>query len=303
MRQGSVVQRALRQLIRSARVQRAALASGALEELARPHVAGAVPTTAIDAAQVLRSRGLEVGFTFLPTSESESESPAALEELLDNLGPDAQGVELSVKPSQLGLRESESRAGATLRSLAGSAQELGAHITLEMQGASHYLETLRLWRTVHEHHPSLGVTLPVDIRRAERDLTSIVDDAPRVRLCIGSYPVVRTLAIRGEHEKSKALVRCLRIAMEGGATTLLASHDPTIIAIMQELGRRNHGTDFEFQMHYGIRPLEQRRLADIGYRSRVLLPYGPGWYEYLLTRVAARPQTAYGYLRAVFDKR
>ncbi len=303
MSRRSLTSRATRWVIRSGRVQQAALASGALEELARPYVAGALPTTAVETADVLRSRGLEVSFAYLPTSDSESESPAALGELLMNLDESAAGVELSVKPSQVGLRESEERARVTLLDLAARAEAQGAHVTLEMQGPAHYLETLRLWRSVRERHPSLGITLPVDIRRSEHDLRAIVDESPRVRLCIGSYPVPSALAVRGEQEKSKALVRCMRLGIESGATVLLASHDPTIIAIMHELGRRNPRADFEFQMHYGVRPLEQRRLADIGYRSRVLLPYGPGWYEYLLTRVAARPQTAWGYLRAVFDKR
>ncbi len=298
-----MLQGVLRGLIRSRRVQRAALASGALEELARPYVAGALPTTAVETGEDLREKGLEVAFAHLPTSDSEDESPRALDELLANLGDDARGVELSVKPSQLGLRSSTRRARATLETLATHAEGLGAVVTLEMQGAAAYLPTLRLWRELHADHPDLGLTLPVDIRRSERDLRDLLDEAPRVRLCIGSYPVPRSLAVRGEHEKSLALVRCLRLAMEGGARVLVATHAPTVIAITQELGRRNPATDFEFQMFHGVRPLEQRRLADIGYRSRVLLPYGPGWYEYLLTRVAARPQTAWGYLRAIYDKR
>lgn len=298
-----IIKELLRNVIRSKSVQKAALASGALEELARPYVAGTVPTTACEVADTLRSRGLEVGFAHLPTSDSEAESVPAMEELLLNLGDDARGVELSVKPSQLGIRESERRALATLRELLAVTEAAGALITLEMQGHVNYPETLRLWRTAREDHPDLGLTLPVDVRRAERDAKAAVDEGPRLRLCIGSYPLPRAIGIRNEHEKTKALVRCMRIAMEGGAHTLVASHDPRIISIAQELHRRNTGTQFEFQMFYGVRPLEQRRLADIGYTSRVLLPWGPGWYEYLMTRVASRPQTAYGYLRGIFDKR
>lgn len=292
----------LRRVIRSRRVQSIALGSGALEELAKPYIVGLDAEDARDEARVMRTRGLEVSFAHLPTSDSEAESPRELERLLDLLGEEARGAELSVKPSQLGLRESEDGALRTLRRLAGRAHEMGAHITLEMQGYAEYSETLRLWRDARADHPDLGITLPVDIRRAERDCRSIVDESPRLRLCIGSYPVPDSQAITDEHDKSLALVRCMRIAMEGGAYTMVASHDPTIIAIAQDLHRRT-GTDFEFQMLYGVRPLEQRRLTDIGYRSRVLLPYGPGWFEYLMTRVAARPQTAVSYLRAVLDKR
>lgn len=292
----------LRRLIRSRRLRRVALASGALEELASPYIAGQDPEGASDTAAVLRSRGLDVSFSYLPVPEQEGQTPDELHRLLEMLGEDARGVELSVKPSQLGLRDSQQRATDTLRHLMGTADDAGALVTLEMQGHAEYRETLRLWREVHADHPDLGLTLPVDILRAERDCRSIVDDAPRLRLCVGSYPLPKALSHQKEHDKSKALVRCLRVAMEGGARTLLASHDPTIIAIAQDLHRRT-GSELEFQMFYGVRPLEQRRLTDIGHRSRVLLPYGPGWFEYLLTRVTTRPQTAVSYLRAVLDKR
>lgn len=293
----------LRRVIRSARIQRAALASGALEDIARHYVAGQTVAEARDVARELRGKGLEVAFSYLPTSDSEAESPGALRRLLEVLGEEAQGAELSIKPSQIGLRSSQQGAEDTLRRLADDALQAGALVTLEMQGHAEYAETLRLWRTAREDYPDLGITLPVDILRAERDVRAIADESPRLRLCIGSYPVPRALGIQKEHDKSRALVRCLRIAMERGARTHVASHDPTIIAIVQELGRRNPQALFEFQMFYGVRPLEQRRLTDIGYRSRVLIPFGPGWFEYLMTRVTTRPQTAIGYLRAVLDKR
>jgi proline dehydrogenase len=46
---------------------------------------------------------------------------------------------------------------------------------------------------------------------------------------------------------------------------------------------------YEFQMLYGIRPQEQRRLADQGEKVRVYVPYGQEWYGYLVRRLAERP--------------
>ena len=42
-------------------------------------------------------------------------------------------------------------------------------------------------------------------------------------------------------------------------------------------------------MLYGIRPLEQQRLAESGETMRVYLPYGSEWYGYLMRRLAERP--------------
>jgi proline dehydrogenase len=46
---------------------------------------------------------------------------------------------------------------------------------------------------------------------------------------------------------------------------------------------------YEFQMLYGIRPQEQRRLAQQGEKVRVYVPYGQEWYGYLVRRLAERP--------------
>ena len=68
------------------------------------------------------------------------------------------------------------------------------------------------------------------------------------------------------HEVDLAYVRCLKILMAGDGYPMLATHDPTLIAIgravAQNLGRS--ADDFEFQMLYGIRPGEQQRLAGLG---------------------------------------
>jgi proline dehydrogenase len=54
---------------------------------------------------------------------------------------------------------------------------------------------------------------------------------------------------------------------------------------------RRKPDSYEFQMLYGIRPTEQRRLAASGEQVRVYVPYGQQWYGYLMRRLAERPAT------------
>ena len=296
---------AVRGVIRNRSVQGAAMASGAAEEFAKGYVAGESIADAAEVAATLRRQGLLVSFAYLPQSDDESETPGMLSQALDGVGEAADGAEVSVKPSSLGLREDPSRAAAQLRDLCSMAEGHGASVTLEMQGLGEYEATLALWRGAVDDHPSLGLTLPADIRRAERDVAEVSAMGARVRLCVGSYPVSKADGFPKERDKVLAFVRCIRRAMEDGAYPMVATHDPTVIAITQDLARRNGvGHDgFEHQMFYGVRPLEQRRLTDIGYRSRTYIPFGPAWFEYLTTRIAARPRTLFSYLRAIADKR
>jgi proline dehydrogenase len=93
----------------------------------------------------------------------------------------------------------------------------------------------------------------------------------------------------------------MRILLEGNGYPMLATHDPRLIAIAHsrasELGRQP--SSFEYQMLYGIRPDEQRRLAAEGAQVRVYIPYGDDWYGYLVRRLAERPSNLMFFLRAL----
>ena len=296
---------ALHRFIRSERLRRAAHDSEAISDLASTWVAGELVTDAVFTAADLRRKGLEVSFAHIAPADDELGSPRQLRSLLTSLGPDARGAELSVKPTSLGLEEDPARAAAELAGLCRDAESAGAHVTLEMEDHDTYQPTLELYQAVVADHPMLGITIPVNIRRAEADVVRLAAQRARVRLCVGSYPAPTAVSIRSEHEKSLALVRCVRIMLESHAYLMLATHDPRIVTITHELARRHdRPTDsYEFQMLLGVRPLEQRRLTDIGLTSRTYIPFGPGWYEYFATRIAARPRTLWSYLRALLDKR
>jgi len=83
---------------------------------------------------------------------------------------------------------------------------------------------------------------------------------------------------------------------------MLATHDPEMIAAVDELARqlgRAPGT-YELQMLYGIRSDEQRRLAASGELVRVYVPFGTDWWGYFIRRLAERPANLAFFVRALF---
>jgi proline dehydrogenase len=52
-------------------------------------------------------------------------------------------------------------------------------------------------------------------------------------------------------------------------------------------------------MLFGIRPDEQKRIADRGNQMRVYIPYGEEWYGYLMRRMAERPANTMFFLRGL----
>jgi proline dehydrogenase len=85
---------------------------------------------------------------------------------------------------------------------------------------------------------------------------------------------------------------------------MVASQDPRMIEVAGALAAR-HGRraeSFEYQMLYGIRPNEQRRLAREGATVRVYVPFGTEWYGYLMRRLAERPANVVFFLRSLMSK-
>ena len=124
-------------------------------------------------------------------------------------------------------------------------------------------------------------------------LRALAGYGTRVRLCKGAYNEPESVAFTSSHEIDSSYARCLRVLMDGPGYPMLATHDPRLIEITPSLalltGRAPDS--FEYQMLYGIRPAEQRRLAGTGARMRVYVPYGGDWYGYLVRRLAERPGT------------
>jgi proline dehydrogenase len=86
---------------------------------------------------------------------------------------------------------------------------------------------------------------------------------------------------------------------------MLATHDPRLIEIAgaQAILAGRSVDSFEYQMLYGIRPAEQRRLTALGARVRVYVPYGSDWYGYLTRRLAERPANLAFFLRSLATRR
>jgi len=96
----------------------------------------------------------------------------------------------------------------------------------------------------------------------------------------------------------------MNILMSGQGYPMLATHDPRLIAIGEDRARwfDRSPDEFEFQLLYGVRPDEQRRLAGEGYTVRVYLPYGHDWYGYMMRRLAERPANVVFFLRALTNR-
>jgi proline dehydrogenase len=290
----------LRQLVMSAPQTRAIVES---------YVAGETADDAVRVTRTLRAAGLLVTLDYLGEDTTDAAQAAAVtDEYVQLLGKlSAEGLthggaaEVSVKPTAVGITLGGSLARQNIRHICAAAREAGTTVTLDAEHYDVIEPTLRLAASLREEAGDLGCVVQASLRRSEADCRSLAGHGTRVRLCKGAYSAPDSVAFRSRRDIDLAYARCLKVLMHGSGYPMLATHDPRLIEITGSLAMlTGRGADsFEYQMLYGIRPAEQRRLANTGARMRVYVPYGGDWYAYLVRRLAERPGNLAFFLRSL----
>ena len=121
--------------------------------------------------------------------------------------------------------------------------------------------TLRVLFELRRTWPWVGAVLQTYLHRTLDDCKALAGPGSRVRLVKGAYAEPPEVAIQDQHEVDLNYVRCLNVLLAGEGYPMFATHDPRLIEIIGERARWYDKTDFEYQMLYGIRPEEQRRLG------------------------------------------
>lgn len=221
----------------------------------------------------------------------------------------AETCEVSVKLSAVGQflgADGEAVALANARRICQAAREVGTTVTLDMEDHTTTDSTLRILDQLRPDYPETGCVLQSYLKRTEDDCRRMAAlDGQRVRLCKGAYEEPAAVAYQDKTDVDLSYVRCLKILMNGKGYPMVASHDPRMIAIAEDLAQRA-GRDeqsYEFQMLYGIRAIEQERLARVGHQVRIYTPFGTDWYGYFTRRLAERPANLVFFLRSFLGRR
>lgn len=278
------------------------------------YVAGTGVEDAVDAAAALVRGGLLVSVDRLGEDVADiagardtAEGYLRLVAALRDAGL-AGSADLSLKLSSVGqaLPGDGQRIAVDLaRRIAQAATDAGMTLTLDAEDHTTTDATLATLLALREDFPATGAVLQAMLTRTPGDCADLVGVGSRVRLCKGAYDEPAAVAVRDRQDVRLAYVRCLAVLMAGAGYPMVATHDPVLVDIATALAVRHSRErgSYEFQMLYGVRPPEQRRLAAQGERVRVYLPYGSQWYRYMVRRLVERPANVALFLRSVVGAR
>lgn len=295
-----VLRQALIKVAQSDAVQRAATATPLARDVVRRYIAGERTGDAVRVAGELAGAGLRCTLNYLGEAVTEPEQAGAMVDNYRRLIAGLQEAdlmdraEISIKLSSLGLAfpgdDGYAAALSNARQLCDVVDGVGMQLTIDMEDHSTTDETLQIVHALRADFPWVGVALQAELKRTQSDCRDLSGPDSRVRLCKGAYGPSDS-AYGNRQEIDLAYVRCLKILMAGKGYPMLATHDPRLVEIATAVAVRSgreRGT-YEFQMLYGIRPEEQKRLATVGERVRVYVPYGTHWYPWVMRRMAEKP--------------
>ncbi|MCZ8511336.1 proline dehydrogenase family protein [Paenibacillus filicis] len=276
-------------------VEAAALRYG-LQLGAARFVAGVTLEEAMLRVADLEAKGISVTLDHLGEGvRTVQESESFMEEYLrmvDRLAAGAADVNVSLKPTQMGLALDEETTCTYIRQIVRRAEDQQGFVCLDMENSPYTDATLRMVRRLRaEGLNGVGTVVQACMRRSLHDVDRLTRERVPLRLVKGAYKEPKPLVLARKQEVDENFIRLIGIRLSSGVFTSIATHDERIIRAAQKLVRRLQVPPdrFEFQMLYGVASPLQERLVQEGYKVRCYVPYGRKWYPYFVRRLAERP--------------
>lgn len=265
-------------------------------------IAGTDREAAIATTKAMNQKGMLVTLDYLGescTSEGEAlQARAEIIRLLDDIAHHKLQANVSLKPTQLGLKIDPELALDNICALVEKAKAVGNFIRIDMEDHPTTDATLNLYRHLRYKAglDNVGVVIQSYLYRSEDDINKLIEDGARVRLCKGAYAEPPEVAYPQKADVDANYLNLSRLLLSpkahvNGVYPAFATHDPQMIDDIKVYVKANKIPldSFEFQMLFGIRRDLQETLVREGYRVRVYVPYGTAWYPYFVRRLAERP--------------
>ena len=279
-------------------------------KLSQRFVAGLEPEDVLRVTHELNQRGLAVSMDNLGenvTNAEEARHSADLyHQLLDQIAARRLEANVSLKLTHMGLDVDETLAQQITGELVEHAARTQNFVRVDMEGSPYTDRTLRLVQQLHCRNGNggrVGAVIQSYLKRSESDVTELLRQKIRIRLCKGAYKEPPEIAFQRKSEVDANYVKLMKMLLKSGVYHGIATHDPSMIAATIDFARAEKisRSAFEFQMLYGIRRDLQQELVKDGWRMRVYVPFGTEWYPYFMRRLAERPANVLFVIRNLFQ--
>jgi len=274
-----------------------------LYPLAKRFIAGHDFESAIPVISKLIWDGYDITIDYLgELSKTEEDCQKATQQYIDIIeyyGALHVPIDISIKPTQLGLLLDKTDCEVRLIDLVTRAYVYGITIRLDMEDSNVTQDTIDLCLRLHKEHPNIGIALQANLYRTDQDLTYMMKKNVSVRLVKGAYKEDINIAYqRKDLLHDVFLKQALRLVSDRcrsyyhykndtSPIPSIGTHDEQLLDdILGYLNRFNVAKDDLFiEMLYGIRRDLSFSLKKQGYCVRLYVPFGEDWLPYTLRRL------------------
>jgi proline dehydrogenase len=247
-------------------------------------------------------------FTYLGENINNlNEAEAVTDEylnLLDQINQSGNNIEISLKLTHIGFDFSFDKTLDNFIKIAASAKKLGNFVWIDMEQSSYVDRTIEFYRKVYEQYENTGLCLQAYLFRTKKDVESLIDISPNIRLVKGAYMEAPDVAFPRKADVDLNFFELMKYLLKNntGKRNAAATHDTGMISRLEAFinAQKIDKTNLEFHMLYGIKSSEQIRLVNAGFRTIVLISYGDAWYPWYVRRLAERPANVGFVLKNMF---
>lgn len=266
---------------------------------------------ALEAAQVLKGRGITTILTRLGESLAGAEDSQAVADhyvrVMDLVAERGLDAQISVKPTQLAYDQDKELCFRHLTRLLDHAALRDTMIWIDMESSEYVDGTIELFTRGRAHSDRIGIALQAYLYRTEKDIEALLPLGCRIRLVKGAYlepPAVAFPAKKDVDESYFTLAaRMLQPdALAHGTLLHIATHDMALVERLRAVAaeRKVPKAHYEFAMLFGIQRGAQQQLVAEGESLRVLISYGEFWFPWYMRRLAERPANVWFVLKNLF---
>ena len=228
-------------------------------------------------------------------------------EVLDKVKAAGLRVQISVKPTQLGLDLDKELCFNNIQRLVDRAAERENFVWIDMESSPYVDPTLDLFRRTRARSSRVGVALQAYLYRTAQDVESLIPLGAAIRMVKGAYLEPRSIAYpkKADVDENFYKLSCRLLAEDvrrAGGLLHIATHDPHLVDRLAAFIDQHKvpASAYEYAMLYGIQRGLQQRLVQAGRPLRVLIAYGEYWFPWYMRRLAERPANVWFVLKNVF---
>ena len=263
----------------------------------RQYIAGETLDDAVPKVKALMEQGMCITMDLLGEEVKKKEdSLKAVEtylQILETINEEKLDGNISVKPTQMGLKLDKEFCYDNIKTLVEKAKEYNNFVRIDMEDSSCVDDTLEIFLRLKKKYSNVGTVIQSYLRRLPEDVNKLIANKANLRFFKGAYYwEPRDVVYKDGEIINQSFAYFLEKLLANKCYIGIATHDEKLvwegIKLVDKLKLKPD--QYEFQMLYGVDHELRRIIVNSGHRLRVYVPFGKEWFAYSIRRLKENPK-------------